>query len=322
METLLTFDDVLIKPQFSYIKSRAEVNTDNLIISANMASITGIDMCREMAKFNQIGCLHRFMPVEENASMFSTLLNEGIEPWVSVGFEADRLEALAKVKDDAIVVIDVAHGYSRKMSDFIELAQAKFPNLRIVAGNFIEWPMRLLFHKYRPLYGIKIGIGPGSVCTTRLVTGHGYPQLQAILDTVKDKVFWADHSETKIIADGGMESSGDIAKALAAGADMVMTGKLLAYTDKCVTPMSYAGSASQESYSSNGKESSHRAPEGISKTIRYNHPVKRTSQTLEVLLAGLKSAFSYSGAYTAEQFKKSAKLVRISSSTIKENGTR
>lgn len=317
LKTALTFDDVLIKPQFSTVASRLDVDVGGLIVSANMKDITGTSMCKAMHAAGQVGCLHRFWPILENLEALDDLLGDGVEPWVSVGLEKERLSALASVKKDLVVVVDVAHGYSSMMLDFLKWAQTEHKNLRLVAGNFVEFPSKFLDVVYG-LYGIKLGIGPGSRCSTRGVTGHGYPQLQAILDSVEERTNYLKH--VKIIADGGLKSSGDIAKALAAGADMVMTGGLLAFTDRCGNPHRYAGSASAESYADTGKTASHRAPEGISET-REDVP-SSTKDRLNEILGGVRSAFSYSNSSSLAEFHEQAQLIRVSSSTVVENSTR
>jgi IMP dehydrogenase len=318
MSKFLTFDDVLIKPQFSDIRSRSEVDTNGLIVSANMKDITGTKMCKAMYDQGQVGCLHRFWTIEENIAAIDELLSVGVEPWASVGFEKDRLSAIASVKSNLVVVVDVAHGYSQMMLDFLRWAQSEYPDLRLVAGNFVEFPSKFLDVVYG-LHGIKIGVGPGSKCETRGVTGHGYPQLQAVINTVRERTDYLKH--ISIIADGGCKTSGDVVKALAAGADMVMTGGLLAFSDKCNSTSRYAGSASVESYAETGKTASHRTPEGIAEYVEEGL-TKSTEDTLRSILAGVRSGFSYSGARTLADFHRRAELVEVSSSTILENSTR
>lgn len=318
----LTFDDFLIMPQFSSVKSRSEVNVNKLLVSANMKDITGTNMCRTMSALEQIGCLHRFMSPENNAESFRFLLDRDVDPWVSVGFETDRVKQIASIKDDAVVVVDVAHGYTQSMLDFILWIQENYSKLRIIAGNFVEYPERILKHSdIKPIYGIKIGVGPGSACTTRSVTGHGYPQFQAILNTVKTNNDTPSiHRDMLIIADGGCKSSGDIAKALAAGAHKVMIGGLLAFTDACNNPHRYAGSASLESYEENGKVSHYRAPEGQSE--HSNKEPTSTRHRVQELLGGIRSAFSYSDSLDIATFHKKAKLIRVSNQISLENSTR
>jgi IMP dehydrogenase len=280
-----------------------------------MKDVTGIEMCIAMYKQSQTGCLHRFWSVEENAVAYQKLIHLDVDPWASVGFEKDRLAAIADVYARAVVVVDVAHGNSQAMVDFLKYSQSNHPRIRLIAGNFVEWPSQVL-DQVKPIYGIKIGIGGGSACSTRSVTGHGYPQLQAIMDTYRGR----DSSAKMIIADGGCRSSGDIAKAIAAGADRVMLGGMLAFTDACGNPNRYAGSASLESYEENGKSSNFRTPEGVSQTKL--EITETTDKRLQDILNGLRSAFSYSDSINSEEFMRKAELVKVSSGTQLESSTR
>jgi IMP dehydrogenase len=318
----MTFDDFLLKPQFSNVESRSQVNVDGLLVSANMKDITGMAMCRTMTDLKQIGCLHRFWSIQENLIHYEQLVNEGCEVWASVGFEKERVSAISFIKKDSIVVVDVAHGYTKSMLDFIIWIQENYPDLKIIAGNFAEFPGAILNDsRVKPIYGIKIGIGPGSACTTRSVTGHGYPQQQAIRNTVEVlKAHGHKHKDIMVIADGGCKNSGDIAKALAAGAHKVMIGGLLAFTDDCNNPYRYAGSASLESYEETNKKSEFRAPEGVAQHSQ-DEPTS-TKAKVQDILSGLRSAFSYSDSFNLEDFHKKAQLVKVSGQTILENSTR
>lgn len=313
----LTFDDVLIKPRYSEVDSRADIEFENrFIVSANMADITGTDLCRAMYEAGELGCLHRFWSIDANVLAYSKLRQEEVDCWVSVGFEHERFEALASVDSFATIVVDVAHGNTAKMREFLRWANKTYPLTTVVMGNVVEWPDFKLPENVR---GIKVGIGPGSRCTTRVVTGCGYPQLSAIQKVykVRDKL----KPDVDIIADGGLNSSGDIAKALAAGADMVMTGSLVAYTSACENKERYAGSASLESYQATGKTASHRAPEGVAK-YSSGQPLRDTVEVVNELKAGVRSALSYVGARTLSEFRKRAEFVRVSPSVVRENHSR
>jgi IMP dehydrogenase/GMP reductase len=316
MKRAITFDDVLIKPKYSSVSSRSSVDVNKLLVSANMKDITGEAMCTTMAQNSQTGCLHRFWSVDENMLAYRRLLDKGVFPWLSVGFEEDRIEAIARIKEDSVVVVDVAHGYSKMMESFLKFAQSRFPKLKLVAGNFVEYPE--LFELERPLHGVKVGVGPGSACTTRSVTGHGYPQLSAILDVVEKRNRL--YPSTSIIADGGCKTSGDIAKALAAGADRVMIGGMLAFSDACNNTNRYAGSASMESYAENNKLDSYRSPEG--ETFERLGSVESTDKILKNILGGIRSAFSYSNSKNVYEFHINAELVETTSGTLLENHTR
>jgi len=367
MKELLTFDDVLITPKFSTITSRKDVDLtsspDGLpylrlpIISANMDSVTGPEMARAMLKGGGIGCLHRFCSIEDNVTMFKdSYLVEPRDrmgpqlPMVSIGLgnaELERAEALSHA-GAYTVVIDVAHGASMSVVNQVkELRKLFKKDLSIIVGNFatadsVEDFMHHLDGGYE-IEGIKVGIGPGSACSTRTQTGCGYPQLSAILE-ISEVLF---DTNISVIADGGMKNSGDVAKALAAGAHMVMSGSFFAGTDespgekvwkskgfyypeKSVYPVrmtdglqvldktypidlpafkKYRGSASKESYEAQGKEAQWRTAEGEAFYVPYKGSVKDILQNIE---GGLRSAFSYVGATNLKEFQEKAQFVRVS----------
>lgn len=373
MKELFTFDNVLIVPKFSTISSRSEVDIStnpsalpymNIpIISANMDTITGHHMALEMQWNGAQACLHRFTSIEENVKMFKHSIIGDQEcrsvPLVSIGLgmdELERAEALISVGAYAFV-IDVAHAAQMsvvKQAD--ELRTLLGENGSITVGNFAtaDTVKAFLEHSGDGIVDVvKVGIGPGSACTTRIKTGVGYPQLSAIMEIARllDKV------GISVIADGGMKTPGDIAKALGAGADCVMLGGMLAGTDE--TPgetmfvddcgklvkredflakkihldgtvtyiedeysnsfpkvKKYRGSASKESYEVQGKNASHRTAEGESFLVPYKGPVKNVLQDIE---GGLRSAFSYVGARNLREFQSKVEFVRISDATLTEN---
>lgn len=337
MQEDLTFDDVLILPRFSDIKSRKDVSVrsslldlDFPIISSNMDTVTGPVMATAMKQAGGVGCLHRFCTIEENVGM---LKESPKGTWVSVGLgnnELERAEALWQAGASTIV-IDVAHGASMGVvNQFKELKKLLIcPD--IIVGNFATHDSikEFMYHVGNEISPIafKVGIGPGSSCTTRVVTGCGRSQFSTILDCAK--------SHYPIIADGGIRNSGDFAKAIAAGASGVMLGRVLAGCDESlalpthkttyedeiketkIICKSYRGSASLESYQAQGKISDHRTPEGDSYLIPYTGSVKDTLQQFE---AGLRSAMSYVGASNLEEFNFNSKFIKITSNGLKENG--
>ena len=351
MKKVLSFDDTLIQPRFSEVRTRKECDTSvNLnglelrapIISANMDTITNSTLANAMSSFGGIGCLHRFHDVQDNVAEF---LRSNKNAIVSVGVTEDerrRVEYLAEA-GAKYWMIDVANGASQSVVQmYVWMRQKLGSDSWIAVGNFGTFKSYDIFldtvgkisgYTAKLPNAIKVGIGGGSMCTTRIVTGCGLPTLASLLD-FKDQV------DAKIIADGGIKNSGDIAKALAAGADAVMVGSLLAGTDE--TPgeifdmdtgeqiigyqhefafgrlgKKYRGSASAESYSKQGKTSEHRSPEGASTLVRYKGPVEPILQQLK---AGLQSAMSYVNAFTIEEFKENSELVEITSNGTKENG--
>lgn len=347
-----SFDDVLIEPKFSFVRSRKDVDTRTFlagstfttpIVSSNMDTITGAEMARVMLENGAQACLHRFQSIDDNVKEFnrSCLINSwnldyGVgpqKPWVSIGISLDefeRAQALVNAGADTII-IDVAHGANiGVVEQYARLREKYGDNVRIIVGNFASRQSIMDFDYHSPhcLEVVKIGIGNGAACTTRIKTGVGVPQLSAIIDCA--------HVGLPILADGGCKNSGDIVKAIAAGASAVMAGRLLAGTTE--TPgdivyeeepyiMSsnyvskkwkvYRGSASKDSYQVQGKESKWRTPEGES----YQVPLKGSArEVLQDVNAGLRSAMSYVGASNISEFRKNAEFVHVSTASIAENG--
>jgi len=331
-----TFDDVLILPNFSTIKSRKDVDlstqlssTVNLrlpIISANMDTITDSTMAIKIAQLGGMGILHRFSSIETNVNSLKTVLNASISPFqvgVSIGLgdlEKERLAALYAA-GARVICIDVAHGAQETVIDQAKYAKTTYPDITLIVGNFatkdtIQCFQHLVGEGVVDVY--KTGIGGGSVCSTRLKTGVGVPQLSAIVDTAT----YRKGEPYKIIADGGIRNSGDAAKALAAGADCLMLGGLLAGTDE--TPGQiingnqkvYRGSASKESYDDQGKTSDWRTAEGVSITVPYKGPVELVIKDLE---GGVRSSMTYTGSSNLTEFRNNARFIRVSNSTQLEN---
>jgi len=240
----------------------------------------------------------------------------------------ERVELLAKAGVDALVV-DTAHGHSKGVIDTVKYIKKKYKDMQIVAGNIATGEAALALIK-AGADALKVGIGPGSICTTRIVAGTGVPQLSAIADVVKA----ASKSKVPVIADGGIKYSGDAAKAFAVGSSSCMMGSLLAGTAEAPGEMfyaedgkaykSYRGMGSLGAMSKGGKERYGQAnvaadkfvPEGIEGRILYKGPV---SGELHQLAGGIRSAMGYSGAKNLIEFKKRAKLVQITAASLKES---
>ena len=249
----------------------------------------------------------------------------------AVGVGADGLErakALIKAGCDFIVV-DTAHGHSESVIDVVKKIRKVSSKITLIAGNIATEQAAIELAKLR-VDAIKVGIGPGSICTTRVVAGIGFPQFSAILNVKKGL---NKYKNVKIIADGGIRYSGDIAKALGAGADAVMIGSLLAGTDETPGEIFYYQGRSYKSYRGLGsisamsrgsadryfqqdiKDQLKLVPEGIEGRVPYRGPVKNI---IDQLVGGLKSSMGYLGAKNITEFKKNAKFIEISNSGIKE----
>jgi IMP dehydrogenase len=375
MKEAITFADVLITPKFSTIESRKDVdlgyNGEGLpyvslpILSANMDTITESKLARVMISNGAQAVLHRFQSIQDNVQMFldSSVRETGLIriPMVSIGLgdkELQRAEALVSV-GATYFVVDVAHGASMGVVRQVrELRKLFKDNISITVGNFATGRSVIDFlehTKNEQIQGVKVGVGPGAICATRIVTGAGFPQLSAIME-ISDRL---KNSNITIIADGGMSTSGDCAKALGAGAHLLMSGTLFSgceetpgetlwkdtfgnfITEDIVYPKiidlkgnlvidknykidlpafkKYRGSASKESYEAQGKTASHRAPEGEEIIVPFKGPVKDVLQHLE---GGLRSAFTYTNSRNLEEFHRNVEFVKVSPNTVTENGIR
>jgi len=345
-EQFLTFDDALIVPAYSEIESRQEISTAqeflNLkleipILSANMDFVTGVSMVNAMYFKGGLGILHRFYDSDTNYISEIDAVNIKVPLWISVGIRdlkasLDFIKRVQSRVDNLYgVCIDVAHGHHKKVGELLEIIKGsavdKISNLKVIAGN-VATAEGTDFLRESGADAIKVGIGAGSVCTTRTVAGVGIPQLSAILECASVKI---DYPQTVLIADGGIRCSGDIAKALAAGADVVMVGHMLAGTDEAPGEIvddgiiytwsdpnrpKYKRYRGQASF---GANDSRYVKEGIEGLVPYKGPV---APILDDIQAGLRSSMSYVGARTLEEFRENAKFIEVSSHTLMENNTR
>lgn len=325
MKTCLSFDDALLVPGFSEIKSRKFVDVSTVlaglsleipIISANMDTVTDVGMALAMKRLGGLGIMHRYASTSTILSWIDQF-DDKREAIPSIGF--DDFEKALCYADAGIttVCIDVAHGHHQRMTKLIP--RLKDVGLNVIAGNVATFS-GAMFLAALGADVIKVGIGPGSVCTTRVVTGHGVPQLTAIMDAAAVK---NEYPNVGIIADGGIRSSGDGVKALAAGADALMLGGLLAGTDE--TPGNirfidnkklkvYRGMASRRAQQDfRGYVSG--TPEGEETFVDARGPVK---DILVEFVAGLKSGLSYTGASNLQQLKEMAQWIQVTSAGYKE----
>lgn len=333
MQTALCFDDVLIKPEYSEIKSRKDVDTTSIIagrklrvpiISANMKSVTGPTMANAIRHAGGWGCLHRFGSAAEMISDFFLTNDEAIVSMGVAETEFHRILDLHK-RGAKVVCIDIAHGASILAADMLFKLKRE-TDLKVIVGNFATYYSFAEFMSrsgYAP-DAIKVGVGGGSACTTRRVTGCGMPTFASLWDFCQT----GHDVEVQIIADGGIRNSGDFAKAIAVGADAVMLGKVLVDTTESNAIMindyverktwkRYSGSASAESYESQGKTSEHRTPEGESYLVPYTG--RTVEDVMQEFSAGLRSAMSYVGASTIQDFQIESQFVQISQAALAES---
>lgn len=295
-----------------------------------MDTVCGYDMCVAMDLVGGIGFLHRYMSNEEQLEIVRKLSHVVIGPIaVAVGIRnvEAHVEALVEA-GAAVIVLDVAHGYHQAVADLLTTLKAKNlhckrDNLPVefIAGN-IAIPQAANYLMAHGADALRVGIGPGSLCTTRIVTGHGVPQLTSVASCA----LAARRENKTILADGGIRNSGDIVKALAAGANTVMCGSLLAGTletpgEAFVNPSNgelykvYRGMASYEAQAEFYNESPD-APEGASYRVPFRGPVDKVITTL---VAGIRSGLSYSGCKTVKQFQEEASWVRVTPSGSRES---
>ncbi len=326
----LSYDDILLIPNYSEVKSRLNVDlktklTKNIeielpFISANMDTITEYKMAKKLDEYGALGIIHRFCSVEEESKIVAKLKDAGVKNRAaSIGVSGENKERLKSLINAGanIICIDVAHGHHNLMADTLKLC--KKYEVDVIAGN-VATKKAAEFLCKNGADAVKVGVGPGSMCTTRINTGFGVPQVTAIQEIVETTKKY----EIPIIADGGIKNSGDVAKALAVGADSVMIGSLFAGTKESPGMIHkegnfpnyklykrYRGSASLDSKIEHGGKQ--RNVEGISATLEYKGPVKYVIQNLE---DGLRSAFSYGGAKNIPEFQKNASYIKMFS---KEN---
>lgn len=326
----LTYDDVLIVPAKSDIRSRRTPDlssrlTKNLkiqmpFVSANMDTVTEAPMAIAMSKLGGAGILHRFMPISEQIRQVREVRESGAAiVGASVGVNGEgqsHVKALVEAGID-LLTLDIAHGHSIQMLEMLKWVKDHYPDLEVIAGN-IATPQGVDDLVEAGADAVKVGIGPGSMCTTRIITGCGVPQLTAIALCVEA----ARRHNIPVIADGGVKYSGDIVKAFAAGAETVMLGSLLAGTIE--TPgeihngrKMYRGMASRAAQNSwRGGVPDGMAPEGESTSI----PVKgHVADVVNELAGGLRSGMSYVNAGTVSDLAEKVLFVEMTGQGFSES---
>lgn len=336
----LCFDDILLVPRRSSVPSRHSVNTqmcigrgsrmiklDFPIIAAPMDTVCDIEMCIAMAKAGGMGILHRYMSYEDQLQKAKSLVNLEIIFGVAIASNNGFIRHAKDLVDAGVrlLLVDTANGHGSYAVDAVRELRAKFPDVHIMAGNVAtsDGFARLAA---AGADSIRVGIGGGSACTTRIVSGHGIPTLASIMDCDNWKEKYAEHGidECSIIADGGIRNSGDMVKAFAAGADAVMVGSMLAGTDEAPgnvftdgdgrTVKAFRGMASAEAQKDASGNVS--VAEGVSTTVPYKGPV---SHILDNIRGGVGSGCSYSGVHNVFELSSFAQYIRVSPLTIAES---
>lgn len=314
------YKDVYIVPQYSDVLSRNKVDTTAIldpehfkvpvkvpVISANMDTVTNGSMALAMAEGGGLGAVHRFMSVEDNVVEYGDV--QGMPALMSIGVTGDARERFRAlhVAGCKHFVIDVAHGHHYLMRDMLAHIRSTYgDDIFVVAGNvatrsgvrdLIEWGAD----------AVKVGIGPGAACTTKNVTGVTVPQFLAVRECAEEVKELSARKGRKFtsIADGGVREIGDIAKALGAGADFVMCGRLFAGCPEAPHPGLYRGMASLDAMRSVRVSDKMPTPEG--KTMAVDQDM-HVAEVLELIAGGLRSAFSYSNAVSLDEFHEKCKF--------------
>ncbi len=347
----LTFNDVCLVPRYNNIDSRIEPNLGSWLtrkikvgmplLPANMDTVIGSDLARIIVGNGGVPIFHRFTDFETQKKWL-----EDFDGHVILSCGINKFDSISKLLDlgPIGICIDVAHGHSQRMVELIRTIKDHYPNVEVIAGNVCT------ARAYDDLViagadAVKVGIGPGAACTTRVVTGFGVPQFTAIRDCAEE----AHHLRVPIIADGGIKSSKDVALALAAGASTVMIGKLFALTEESAAEKrgpepsvmsvgdtmaagwysypgiperqaKFRGQASkdfQDEYYGGLKEKT------VAEGTDFWAPVSGPSQDLiDDLLGGLRSAMTYGGARSIKEFQRKAEFMEVTSAYETESKPR
>ncbi|EKX49239.1 GMPR guanosine monophosphate reductase, opisthokont-type, purine salvage [Guillardia theta CCMP2712] len=329
-ELKLDFKDVLIRPKRSTLRSRSEVSLDRKytfrnskqtwegvpIIAANMDTTGTFEMAKVMAKHRTIVAMSKHFSVEEWVEFAKN--NPECMNFVAASSGAsdsdyERLCAVLAATPIRMICLDVANGYSEMFVEYVRKVRQQFPNHIILAGNVVTGEMT----EELILSGadiVKVGIGPGSVCTTRKQTGVGYPQLSAVIECADAAHGLGGH----IISDGGCVCPGDVAKAFGGGADFVMLGGMLAGHDECAgeliekngkkRKLFYGMSSDTAMKKYAGGVAEYRSSEGKTVEVDYRGPVEKT---ILDLLGGLRSACTYVGAAYLKEMSKRTTFIRV-----------
>ncbi|MBY6264268.1 GMP reductase [Azospirillum sp. 412522] len=333
----LDFKDVLIRPKRSTLQSRNDVDVNRTftflhtkrdwtgfpLIAANMDVTGSMGMARALSRFGAMTALHKhyktdelvafFRAEEESAALSNVFYSMGI-----ADADHDKFRAVKAQAPVGKICLDVANGYTERFVEVIARLREENPDAVIMAGNVVTGDMT----EALLLAGadiVKVGIGPGSVCTTRKMTGVGYPQLSAIIECAD-----AAHGlKGQVCGDGGCTVPGDISKAYGAGADFVMLGGMLAGHDECegdiryedrdgnrvpVAMTFYGMSSDTAMHKYSGGVASYRASEGKTVEIPYRGPVENTMQEI---MGGVRSMMTYIGATRLKEVSKRTTFVRV-----------
>lgn len=336
----LSYNDVLLVPQKLTFESRLEIDLKTKIahnlyinlplIAMGMDTVTGVEMAVTMSRLGAISFYPRFDLPEIEAEKIRQIKKQNARIIASIGIRDDylkRSEACLKAGADA-VTLDIAHAHSVKALEAVSRFKNKFPKISMIAGTIATFEGAIDLYK-AGADCVRVGVGAGTICTTRIVAGSGIPQITAIMEALRAKKRFKDKY---LIADGGATKAGDIVKAIGAGADAVACGSLFAGTDEApgkiiekngVLYKQYNASTSKTEKNNqiekdgNGKKAHFSLHvEGVESLVKYKGSVKNV---IEELTAGIKSGFSYSGAKNVREMQEKANFVQITNAGYLES---
>lgn len=346
----LTFDDVLLVPQKSDVlpnevdlsaRLTKKIKLNIPLMSAGMDTVTEWEMAVAIAQEGGVGIIHKSMSYEEQAKMVAAVKDAKatgdhavtddkgrLLAGAAVGATGDVLERIQALLDAGVdvITVDTAHGHSQNVIDTVAKVKKSYPDLQIIAGNVAtaEATTELI---EAGADAVKVGMGPGSICTTRIVAGIGVPQLTAVMMCAEA----ADKYDVPVIADGGIQYSGDIVKAIAGGGSVIMIGSLFAGTTESPGEVVTISGRSFKVYRGMGstgameKGSSDRyfqsgstkyVPEGVEGLVAYRGDMK---DNVFQMMGGLRSGMGYCGAHNLEELRKNGRFVRISGAGLHES---
>lgn len=339
MREALTFDDVLLVPQHSAVlpsdtcvESMFSRNIPCKIplSSSAMDTVTESHMASTMSSLGGIGVIHKNNSIEQQCALISAarLFSPNIVAVAAIGVSSDWRVRLNDLISSGVraIVLDSAHGHSENVLVLAKTIKKDYPNIDLIVGNIATAKAAKALCEIQ-VDALKVGIGPGSICTTRIVSGIGVPQLTAIMDVVQV----ADQYDIPVIADGGIKHSGDVVKALAAGASSVMIGSLFAGTEESpgdtfvkddIKYKTYRGMGSEAAMEKGSKDryfqsdSKKLVPEGVEGYVKYKGSVV---DVVYQLIGGLRSGMGYCGAKTIQDLQRTAEFVKITPSGLKES---
>lgn len=331
MDKGLSYDDVLIKPQKTSVTSLKNVDTsveiaglklEVPVISAAMDTVTEKKFAEEIARLGGLGCIHRFMSAENQANQVEEVKKKSLKVSAAIGLnDRERAERLVEAGVDALVM-DIAHGHHESLLEEIEYYSENF-EVAVIAGN-VGTASGAKDMANAGVDALKVGIGPGSACTTREMAGAGVPQFTAVKNC-------SNTVDIPIIADGGIRKPGDLVKAVAAGASAGQIGGMFAGTEEAPGELMtiegekykvFRGMASREAAEKRAEREgrkekySDRVPEGVETKVEYKGPLKKVISNLK---GGLKSGISYCGADNIRDAQNNAEFIQISESTQSRN---